>query len=186
MTEVPALAHSVTALIEASAEQTFAFLADPMQVGNWALASMQAQPADAPGIYRGRSLFDGAQNHFAVTPHPQLLLVEYSVGPRDALTPRIRAQVIRAESVGLRRDELLPDADGVATGLDAGGALGPSVRVPQRRDLADQGASRAKSSGFIAMTNAIIPPITKPMSVPAATPRRSIFCSPLSFHTSKG
>ena len=52
----------------------------------------QAQPADAPGIYRGRSLFDGAQNHFAVTPHPQLLLVEYSVGPRDALTPRIRAQ----------------------------------------------------------------------------------------------
>lgn len=101
MTEVPALAHSVTALIEASAERTFAFLADPLQVGNWALASMQAQPADAPGIYRGRSLFDGAQNHFAVTPHPQVLLVEYSVGPRDALTPRIRAQVIRAESVGL-------------------------------------------------------------------------------------
>ncbi|MGH8239676.1 MAG: hypothetical protein ACREXP_22060 [Steroidobacteraceae bacterium] len=101
MTEVPALAHCVTALIEASAEQTFAFLADPMQVGNWALASMQARPADAPGIYRGRSLFDGAQNHFAVTPHPQLLLVEYSVGPRDALTPRIRAQVVRAESVGL-------------------------------------------------------------------------------------
>ena len=101
MTEVPALAHCVTALIEASAQRTFAFLADPLKVGNWALASMQAQPADAPGIYRGRSLFDGVQNHFAVTPHPQLLLVEYSVGPRDALTPRIRAQVIPAESVGL-------------------------------------------------------------------------------------
>src|SRR5688572_846871 len=101
MTQVPALEHSVTALIEAPAEVTFALLSDPLQVGKWALASMQAEPAENPGIYRGRSLFDGAQNHFAVTPHPQLLLVEYSVGSREALTPRIRAQVIRAESVGL-------------------------------------------------------------------------------------
>ena len=101
MTDIPALVHSVTAHIEAPAELTFAFLADPIKVGNWALASMQAEPADEPGIYRGRSLFDGAQNHFAVTPHPQLLLVEYSVGPREALKPRIRAQVMRHENVGL-------------------------------------------------------------------------------------
>ena len=101
MTGIPALAHCVTALVEAPAELTFAFLADPLQVGNWALASMQAQPAELPGTYRGRSLFDGTQNHFAVTPHPQLLLVEYSVGPRESLAPRIRAQVIRAENVGL-------------------------------------------------------------------------------------
>jgi hypothetical protein len=101
MTEVPALGHSVTALIEAPAELTFEFLADPIQVGNWALSSMRAQPADAPGVYRGRSLFDGVQNHFAVTPHPQLLLVDYRVGPPEALLPRIRAQIIRAESVGL-------------------------------------------------------------------------------------
>lgn len=101
MSDIPSLSHSVTALIEAPAELTFAFLADPLQVGNWALASMQAQPAEAPGTYRGRSLFDGEQNHFAVTAHPQLLLVEYSVGPREALRPRIRAQVIRGASVGL-------------------------------------------------------------------------------------
>ena len=62
---------------------------------------MQAEPADAEGIYRGRSLFDGEQNYFAVTAHPQLLLVEYSVGPRGALKPRIRAQVMRADDVGL-------------------------------------------------------------------------------------
>jgi hypothetical protein len=101
MTDIPALSHSVTAHIEAPAELAFAFLADPLKVGNWALASMQAGPADEPGIYRGRSLFDGAQNHFAVTAHPQLLLVEYSVGPREALKPRIRAQVMRPENVGL-------------------------------------------------------------------------------------
>ena len=101
MTDIPALSHSVTALIEAPADRTFAFLADPLKVGNWALASMQAEPADEPGIYRGRSLFDGAQNHFAVTAHPQLLLVEYSVGAREALKPRIRAQVMRPENVGL-------------------------------------------------------------------------------------
>ncbi len=101
MSEIPALAHCVTVLIEAPADRTFAFLADPLQVGNWALASMQAEPADAPGSYRGRSLFDGALNHFAGTAQPQLLLVEYSVGPREALVPRIRAQVMRGESVGL-------------------------------------------------------------------------------------
>jgi hypothetical protein len=101
MAGAPDLAHSVTALIEAPAELTFAFLADPVQVGTWALSSMQAEPAEPAGIYRGRSIFDGEHNYFAVTPHPQLLLVEYSVGPREALRPRIRAQVIRAESVGL-------------------------------------------------------------------------------------
>jgi hypothetical protein len=101
MTDIPPLSHSVTALVEASAELTFALLADPVQVGQWALSSMQAEPADVPGVYRGRSLFDGTRNHFAVTPHPQLLLVEYSVGPRESLAPRIRAQVIRAENVGL-------------------------------------------------------------------------------------
>ena len=51
--------------------------------------------------------------------------------------------------------------------------------------------SPAKNSGFIAMQSAIIPPMTKPMSVPAATPRQSIFRSPfvtshLRSHTSKG
>jgi hypothetical protein len=101
MTDIPALAHCVTVLIDAPAQKTFEFLADPMQVGRWALSSMQAQPADGPGIYSGRSLFDGAQNHFAVTAHPELLIVDYSVGPPEALAPRIRAQVIRAESVGL-------------------------------------------------------------------------------------
>ena len=101
MTDIPALAHCVTALIDAPAERTFEFLADPLQVGNWALSSMQSEPAEVPGIYRGRSLFDGQQNHFAVTAHPQLLLVEYSVGPREALVPHIRAQVVRAENVGL-------------------------------------------------------------------------------------
>ena len=101
MTDIPPLAHSVTAHIEAPAELAFALLADPVQVGNWALSSMQVEPAEAPGIYRGRSLFDGSHNHFAVNAHPQLLLVEYSVGSRESLVPRIRAQVIRAENVGL-------------------------------------------------------------------------------------
>jgi hypothetical protein len=101
MSEIPALSHSVTALIDAPAEQTFELLADPVQVGKWALSSMQAEPSETPGIYRGRSLFDRAQNHFSVTAHPQLLLVEYSVGPRESLKPCIRAQVIRAEHVGL-------------------------------------------------------------------------------------
>lgn len=39
--------------------------------------------------------------------------------------------------------------------------------------------SPAKSSGLIAMTKAIMPPMANPIIVPAATPRQSTFCSPL-------
>jgi hypothetical protein len=38
--------------------------------------------------------------------------------------------------------------------------------------------SPAKSSGFIAMNNAIMRPRAKPTIVPAATPRQSALCSP--------
>jgi hypothetical protein len=38
--------------------------------------------------------------------------------------------------------------------------------------------SPAKSSGFIAMNNAIMRPRAKPTIVPADTPRQSTFCSP--------
>jgi hypothetical protein len=38
--------------------------------------------------------------------------------------------------------------------------------------------SSVKSSGFIAMNNAIMKPRAKPTIVPAATPRQSTFCSP--------
>lgn len=101
MTASPSLSHSVTALVEASAQTVFEFLADPLAVGKWALASSQAEPTDRPGIYTGRSLFDATQNWFALTAYPQLLLVEYSVGPQNALLPRIHARVIRPEAVGI-------------------------------------------------------------------------------------
>ncbi|HEX7011560.1 MAG TPA: hypothetical protein VF161_02385 [Steroidobacteraceae bacterium] len=97
-----ALSHTVTSLVEAPASAVFEFLTDPLAVGRWALASAQSEPSDRPGVYVGRSLFDGSQNYFTLKVHPELLLVEYSVGQHpDELRPRIRAQVIRPESVGL-------------------------------------------------------------------------------------
>ncbi|HEX7114895.1 MAG TPA: hypothetical protein VF193_07160 [Steroidobacter sp.] len=96
------LSHTVTSLVEAPASAVFEFLTDPLAVGRWALASARSAPSELPGIYVGRSLFDGSRNYFKLKAHPELLLVEYSVGPHpDDLRPRIRAQVIRPESVGL-------------------------------------------------------------------------------------
>jgi hypothetical protein len=46
--------------------------------------------------------------------------------------------------------------------------------------------SPAKSAGFIAMNNVMMRPMATPISVPAATPRASIFFRRLSCHTSKG
>jgi hypothetical protein len=95
------LSHTATALIEAPARTVFAFLADPYAVGNWALAGMRTQPTDSPAIYSARSLFDGTEIFFKVAAHPELLLVQYSVGIPHALVPRIQAQVIEAASMDI-------------------------------------------------------------------------------------
>jgi hypothetical protein len=54
--------------------------------------------------------------------------------------------------------------------------------------LQKEGAYRVRaenSSGLILMNNASKSPSTTPIIVPAATPRRSIFCSPVVISTSQ-
>lgn len=57
---------------------------------------------------------------------------------------------------------------------------------PLRVDYRSSRVSAAKNSGLIAIDKAIMRPRAKPISVPAATPRQSIFSSPFVIFALRG
>ena len=94
------LAHSVSSLCSAPARHAFAYLADPVRLGEWALGCWGAV-ASGPGIVRGTSLFDGVDTFARPLPHDEQLLVDYEVGADpDRLVRRIPARVIPGEVLG--------------------------------------------------------------------------------------
>lgn len=93
--------HIVTTLVEAEAEAAFAFLADPDALGGWSLGCMDTGPDGPEGVYKGRSLFDGAEGWFSIHAHPELLLIDYAVGTRENRNRRISARVVAAQECGL-------------------------------------------------------------------------------------
>lgn len=95
------LSHIATALIEAPAEPTFAFLADPLALGGWSLGCMRTEPTDLPGVFTGWSLFDGGQGWFEIVSDPERLFIDYHVGTRDRRVPRISARVVPGAVCGL-------------------------------------------------------------------------------------
>jgi hypothetical protein len=68
---------------------------------------MNTEPAETPGVFTGHSLFDGAQGWFAIDAHPELLLIDYRVGPKDALRRRISARIVPGAVLGLAENHCL-------------------------------------------------------------------------------
>ncbi len=97
----PALAHSVTALIEAPADEVFDFLSDPVALGRWSLGCMRTQETDLAGVWTGWSLFDGGQGYFEIVAHRELMLIDYRVGTLEHRQPRISARVVPGAVCGL-------------------------------------------------------------------------------------
>lgn len=95
------LSHVATALVEAPAEDVFAFLADPVALGEWSLGCMRTQPSDIAGVYTGWSLFDGSQAWFEIVADTRLLLIDYHVGSQARRMPRISARVVPGSVCGL-------------------------------------------------------------------------------------
>jgi hypothetical protein len=70
------------------------FMADGLALGRWALGSMETVRV-APGLYRGRSLFDGSSVLVRPVLDPQRAQVDYWVGhDREHLSARIMAKVL--------------------------------------------------------------------------------------------
>ena len=82
------------------ARRAYEFLSDGLAVGGWALGSFQARRA-GPNLYRGRSLFDGAEVLYRPVGDRARLIVDYHVGTDPkALVPRVMARVLPGEATG--------------------------------------------------------------------------------------
>ena len=97
------LSHIATARLDVPAHSAFDFLADPVKLGRWSLGCMQTEPTGQPGVYRGRSLYDGNPAWFEIEADPSDLSIAYHIGTPERRLPRIRAQVVRPEICGLPR-----------------------------------------------------------------------------------
>jgi hypothetical protein len=100
---VASLSHCVTAECAVPARRAYEFLSDGVAVGRWALGSFDARRV-GPNLFRGRSLFDGAEVLYRPVGDAARLIVDYHVGtsPR-ALVPRVMARVVPGESTGRSR-----------------------------------------------------------------------------------
>jgi hypothetical protein len=98
---VSAGAHAATIEIAVPAAEAFAYLADGMKQGQWALGSWNRREVQ-PGLYAGSSLFDGTELFIRLTGYAEHLLVEYEVGASPAeLRPLVWARVVPGPVVGL-------------------------------------------------------------------------------------
>ncbi len=97
-------AHEASIEIAVTAERAFAYLADGMKQGEWALGSWNRRPADN-GVFLGNSLFDGSELSIRLTPHPELMLVVYDVGSSaEHLSPLVWGRVVPGPVLGLADD----------------------------------------------------------------------------------
>jgi hypothetical protein len=101
------LGYTVTAAVPAPARFAFDFLADPANVGNWALGALNAKPLGG-GVYAGASIADGEVVAFSVDTDARRLLVDYLVGgtPQDRVM-RISSRVVPGEWLGRGPDACL-------------------------------------------------------------------------------
>lgn len=85
--------HRASVQCRAPARTVYRFLADGRMLGRWSLACLGARRV-APGLYRGRSLFDGKALLVRPVGDEANLTVHYFAGPaRKALAARLYARV---------------------------------------------------------------------------------------------
>ena len=101
------LSHCTTAVCDVTAEEAFAFLADPARIGSWALGCWDARPLGG-GVVSGTSLFDGSTTYARVDGDPQRLAADFAVGPEpDELVHRISARVLAGAPLGFEAECLV-------------------------------------------------------------------------------
>jgi len=100
-------AHLASVRIEVPAATAFAALSDGRRLGRWALGSMDLVPADEPGLWTGKSLFDGSVVAVEIRPHPDLGLIDFHLGPAGARVPRVSIRVTPGPDWGLPADSCL-------------------------------------------------------------------------------
>lgn len=85
--------HAASIEVSVPAEAAFAYLSDGLKQGDWTLGSWNRKQIDER-LFKGTSLFTGAETFVRITAHPEQLLVDYDVGP--ALDQMLRLNSARA------------------------------------------------------------------------------------------
>ena len=99
------LCHSVTVAVAVSQRSAFAYLSDPLKLGNWTLGSADIKAAGTEGMVEGRSLFDNGRSLIRIDSDPQRGIIDYYIGSRPKhLAMRISARVLDGESFGMGND----------------------------------------------------------------------------------
>jgi hypothetical protein len=99
---VDPLCHSASVEVNVPAEDAFAYMSDGIRQGEWTLGSWNRR-ALGDNLFVGTSLFDGRETYVRIEPHPDLLLVNYHVGPApDGLRPINSARIVPGPSLGRR------------------------------------------------------------------------------------
>ena len=93
--------HIASIVVKKSAEDVFAFMADPAKLDRWSFGTWQTEIA-ADGLVTGTSIFDGAKILVRIDADHARLSIDYKLGA-DAtkLLPRINVRVVPGANLGL-------------------------------------------------------------------------------------
>jgi len=92
--------HAASAEVDIPAETAFAYLSDGLKQGQWTLGSWNREQIGEQ-LFKGTSLFNGAETFVRITAHPEQLVIDYDVGPAPDRLLRINsARVTPGPAVG--------------------------------------------------------------------------------------
>jgi hypothetical protein len=85
--------HVATAEVSVPAQVAFEYLADGIRQGEWTLGCVDRERV-GDDLFRGRSLYDDSEGYVRVLPRPELLIIDFEVGPSpEALLFRISIRI---------------------------------------------------------------------------------------------
>ena len=94
------LFHAASTEVAVPAKTAFAYLSDGLRQGEWTLGSWNRERVGAD-LFRGTSLFDGAETYVRITADPARLLVDYEVGASPDRLLRVNsARAVPGPAVG--------------------------------------------------------------------------------------
>jgi hypothetical protein len=93
------LSHCATVACAVDAEVAYAYLADPANLGSWALGCLNATPVSEDSV-AGTSLFDGAESVVRVDGDPDHLTVNFVVSGGGETGAPISARVVPGLELG--------------------------------------------------------------------------------------
>lgn len=95
----PPEAHCASVWCQVPAQQAFAFLADGLALGQWALGAWHTV-AVGEGVVRGQSLFDDQPSWVRPVGDLARLTIDYHVGSSPTPCSRVSARWCKPESLG--------------------------------------------------------------------------------------